>query len=173
MTFWHRIERAFSRQEKFLANGVKGQRGMTRESGISNPVLSESVHYLTQWSMAMGKKWKELHEKVTSAGMTCSHVLTYEADDFTIKINPGVQNDDPGVIISTTGFEERIEKFVLAISFDVKLLPKIHEAVHKSLKHVEERYREKIDHLPKVIDDFGADVADLKKGNTFSGLTRG
>jgi hypothetical protein len=131
----------------------------------SNSTLAEAVFYMEKWSAAMGLRWKELHQKVTREGMEINDILTYEDKTFTLEITNGTQNEDPGVKVTVSGNKARIEKLILSCGFDVSLLPKIREATLKCIEHVETRFKAKVQELPKIIDDFGADVADLKKEN--------
>lgn len=138
------------------------------KAGPSNSNLAEAVHYLSKWSKAMGFRWKELHTKVSGEGFTVNEILKMEEKKFTVVVNPGVQNQEPGVFVALGGYEDRVERIVLAVLFDVKLLPEIRKAVFDSIEHVERRYKEKLEELPKLIDEFGADVADMKKDGTFA-----
>jgi hypothetical protein len=128
-----------------------------------NSTLAEAVFYMEKWSTAMGLRWKELHAKVTREGMEINDILTYEDKTFTLEVTNGTQNEEPGVKVTVNGNKARIERLILSCGFDVLLLPKIREATLKCIEHVETRFKAKVMELPKIIDDFGADVADLKK----------
>lgn len=166
----HPMPKDISVQERRVCPSCGDLDGSHYESCSSKLPYSEPVRYsvdiLEKWATAIAREWGEIHQEMSKRVVNAPRAL--KISDFAII-------DERSFWIITKSAKMTIRDAVSSMSFDTSLLPHIRRLTLEALSECRKKIQAakdaalkakldkeaKLADLPKIIDEFGADIVQF------------
>lgn len=124
--------------------------------------VQEAGVYIGKWGEAMAARWEVLHQRAVDAGFTVSTSLkTLPVEEVGhVLIEREGKNLKGAVRVVVEGTEYPLHEAVLIWGFHLERLEEVRKMVVSALDRFEKELDQKLELLPALVHEFGADAVD-------------